>query len=198
MSQFTASLADLGLSLSTGRVVEFRASAFLRSEPGLPTAPLIYPCHFNGGFVDWPKLNSRKPNAIVSDERTRELLLPAGAYVLVKRFTAKEERRRVVACIYDPGRVPARLVGFENHLNYFHAEGHGLQMRLAKGLAGFLNSTVVDSFFRQFSGHTQVNATDLRALKYPARAELERLGHRLEDPGMPQAELDALVEEELF
>ena len=72
--------------------------------------------------------------------------------VLVKRFTAKEERRRVVACIYDPGRVRAERVGFENHLNYFHARGRGLSMELAKGLAAFLNSSAVDVFFRQFNG----------------------------------------------
>ena len=81
------------VSVSTGRVVDFRAKEFLRQQPGRDTAPLIYPCHFNGGFVHWPKEKARKPNAIVSNKQTRELLVPAGVYVLVKRFTAKEERR---------------------------------------------------------------------------------------------------------
>jgi adenine-specific DNA-methyltransferase len=186
------------LFVSTGRVVDFRAKEFLRQQPERDTAPLIYPCHFNGGFVLWPKEKARKPNAIVSNEQTRELLVPAGVYVLVKRFTAKEERKRIVACIYDSHQIHAPLVGFENHLNYFHANGHGLPMSLAKGLAAFLNSTVVDVYFRQFNGHTQVNATDLRSLNYPTKAELDKLGRRIADPGMQQEELDALVEEELF
>ena len=71
-------------------------------------------------------------------------------------------------------------------------------MPLAKGLAAFLNSTVVDMYFRQFNGHTQVNATDLRSLNYPTKAELEKLGRKIVDPGMPQDELDILVEGELF
>jgi adenine-specific DNA-methyltransferase len=196
--QLPATLADLGLSVSTGRVVDFRAKSYLRKKPDKHTVPLIYPCHFNGGFVCWPKDDSRKPNAIVCDERTRELLVPAGVYVLVKRFTAKEERRRVVACIYNPERIRSPLVGFENHLNYFHVQGQGMPMNLAKGLASFLNSTVVDVYFRQFSGHTQVNATDLRALHYPTKAGLERLGRKIDDPGMTQEKLDDLVEEELF
>ena len=136
MERLSTSLSALGVSVSTGRVVDFRAREFLRQQPGRDTAPLIYPCHFNGGFVHWPKEKARKPNAIVSNKQTRELLVPAGVYVLVKRFTAKEERRRVVACIYDSHQIEAPLVGFENHLNYFHIAGHGLPMALAKGLGG--------------------------------------------------------------
>ena len=198
MDRFSTSLSALGLSVSTGRVVDFRAREFLRQQHGLDTAPLIYPCHFNGGFVHWPKANSRKPNAIVRNEQTRELLVPAGVYVLVKRFTAKEERRRIVACIYDSHQIEAPLVGFENHLNYFHLAGRGLPIALAKGLAAFLNSTLVDVYFRQFNGHTQVNATDLRSLNYPTRHELERLAGRISDPGISQEQLDGIVKEELF
>jgi adenine-specific DNA-methyltransferase len=198
MARLSSALPGLGVSVSTGRVVDFRAKEFLRQQPGHNTAPLIYACHFNGGFVHWPKERTRKPNAIVSNEQTRELLVPAGVYVLVKRFSAKEERKRIVACICDSHKIGAPLVGFENHLNCFHINGHGLPMALAKGLAAFLNSTVVDVYFRQFNGHTQVNATDLRSLNYPSRAELEGLGRRIPDPGLPQAELDALVEDELF
>src|SRR5208282_3503604 len=198
MGRLSASLPELGLSVSTGRVVDFRAREFLRQQPERDTAPLIYPCHLNGGFVHWPKEKARKPNAIVSNEQTRELLVPAGVYVLVKRFTVKEERKRIVACIFDSQQIQAPLVGFENHLNYFHVNGHGLPMNLAKGLAAFLNSTVVDVYFRQFNGHTQVNATDLRSLNYPSKTELEKLGRKVADPGLPQEELDALVEEELF
>ncbi len=198
MERLSTSLATLGISVSTGRVVDFRAKEFLRQQPGQDTAPLIYPCHFNGGLVRWPKEKARKPNAIISNGQTRDLLVPAGIYVLVKRFTAKEERRRIVACIYDSHQIAAPLVGFENHLNYFHVAGHGLTMALAKGLAAFLNSTVVDAYCRQFNGHTQVNATDLRSFNYPTRMQLERLGERISDLDLSQELLDGIVERELF
>jgi adenine-specific DNA-methyltransferase len=197
MGRLHASLDDLGIQVSTGRVVDFRAAENLRREPGEATAPLIYACHFDHGVVTWPAENSRKPNAIVVNELTVDLLLPAGVYVLTKRFTSKEERRRVVACMFDPTRVQAPFVGFENHLNYFHHSGEGLSENLARGLVAFLNSTTVDLFFRQFSGHTQVNATDLRFLRYPERVTLEELGRRITDLGMEQDELDALVAEVL-
>jgi adenine-specific DNA-methyltransferase len=198
MNQLGATLSDLGLSVSTGRVVDFRAVGFLRAEPEERTAPLIYPTHIRDGAVVWPKNGSKKPNAILVTPETANLLVPSGVYVLVKRFSSKEERRRVVAAIYDPAQIPAPLIGFENHLNYYHCSGGGCNRELAKGLATFLNSTLVDSYFRQFNGHTQVNATDLRSLKYPTRAELESLGERIGDSFPAQKMVDQLIREELF
>lgn len=192
-----ASLDDLELTVSTGRVVDFRASKYLRKQPDNETVPLIYPAHFEGGYVKWPKDGHRKPNAIVRSSETEELLVPSGHYVLLKRFSAKEEKRRIVAAIYSPSRVNGEVVGFENHLNYFHQRGKGISSVLARGLAAFLNSTLVDAFFRQFSGHTQVNATDLRTLKYPSKKQLEQLGLKSGNEFLNQEALDRLVDEEL-
>lgn len=198
ISTFTDSLADLGLNVSTGRVVDFRARHYLRDEPDKNTVPLIYSCHFNGGFINWPKSGRRKPNAIVRNANTLDLLVPNGVYVLTKRFSAKEERRRIVACIYDPARIKTDYIGFENHLNYFHSNGQGLPVNFAKGLAAYLNSTPVDSYFRQFNGHTQVNASDLKRLVYPNRSALERLGSLIGDKFPEQADLDKLIQTSLL
>jgi len=193
-----STLAELGLTVSTGRVVDFRVQDLLRAHPERNTVPLIYPCHLKDGFVEWPNGKTRKAEAFVVGQRADELLVPAGYYVLVKRFTAKEERRRVVAAVYDPTRVPAERVAFENHLNYYHVRGTGLPAILAKGLAAFLNSTLVDVYFRQFSGHTQVNATDLRSLMYPEWESLIALGRRIGKSFPDQESLDRLVEEVVF
>jgi adenine-specific DNA-methyltransferase len=177
-------------------VVDFRARDFLRKNPGEHTVPLIYALHFNGGCVHWPCQGSRKANALLAVPETEELLVPNGVYVLVKRFTAKEERRRVVATVFRPEGNLAGFpsVGFENHLNYFHRKGRPLDGALAEGLALYLNSTVVDSYFRQFSGHTQVNATDLRSLRYPSREQLCRLAASVETVARDQATTDATVD----
>lgn len=198
MGKLKASLAELGLAVSTGRVVDFRAKDLLRAKPGRNTAPLIYPCHLQRGYVEWPNGRTRKPNALALSPRADDLLVPAGHYVLVKRFSAKEEPRRIVAAVYDPAHVAADRVAFENHLNYYHQRGAGLPATVAKGLAAFLNSTLVDSYFRQFSGHTQVNATDLRSLRYPAWDELVTLGRRIGKSFPSQGALDQLVEEIVF
>lgn len=163
------SLADLGIRVSTGPVVDFRAKDFLRQEPSSGTVPLLYPCHFNGQTVHWPKPGHKKPNAMLDAPAVESQFLPLGHYTLVKRFTAKEETRRVVAVVLSPEDLPegTQRVGIENHINYFHSDHSPLSPKLARGLYCFLNSTVVDAYLRVFNGHTQVNATDLRKLRYP-------------------------------
>ena len=193
MDGLRTSLASLGLNVSTGRVVDFRLKDALRKEPEHGTVPLLYPCHFNGGTVHWPKLETRKPNAILDNDETRPWLVPSGVYLLTKRFTSKEERRRLVACLFDPNDVKAERIGFENHLNYFHSGGQGLDRTLAVGLFAFLNSTVVDEYFRRFSGHTQVNATDLRTLAYPDRDTLLAMGREMDSLALPQEKIDQIV-----
>jgi adenine-specific DNA-methyltransferase len=197
MDGLHTTLASLGLNVSTGPVVEFRLKDAIRSQPEKGTAPLLYPCHFNGGSVHWPEPDGRKPNAILINDETRPWLVRSDIYLLTKRFTAKEERRRLVACLFDPKNLDAEWIGLENHLNYFHQYGHGLERNLATGLFAFLNSTVVDQYFRRFSGHTQVNAADLRKLPYPDRKTLQAMGAELHGLNQAQDKIDELVQKYL-
>lgn len=193
MSRFTATLFDIGLEVSTGTIVDFRSKPLLLSIPDEESAPLLYPAHFQGNGLEWPK-EMKKPNAIQVTERSRKWLWPnQGNFVITKRFSTKEERRRIVASLYS-GDLPGELIGFENHLNVFHSKKVGFGRPLAQGLSIYLNSTLVDRYFRQFNGHTQVNATDLRALRYPSRDLLEQVGKEYVSRDLIQEEIDAIVE----
>lgn len=172
------SLDDLGIKVSTGPIVDFRLKEHLRKIPTSDTVPLLYPCHFSQSSVEWPLANNKKPNAIIFNQETLKWLYSNGFYTVVRRFSSKEEKRRIIASVVDPNMFSdMEKLGFENHLNVFHNNRHGLPERLAKGLAVFLNSTIVDNRFRCFSGHTQVNANDLRRLEYPSREVLIGLGN---------------------
>ncbi len=170
-------LTDLGIQVSTGPVVDFRLKTHLRALPGSGAVPLLYPSHFSSSGVTWPIAGMKKPNAIERNADTEKWLYPSGFYCVVRRFSSKEEKRRIVASVVDPsafGDMP--VLGFENHLNLFHENKRGLPRGLARGLAVFLNTTAVDESFRRFNGHTQVNATDLKRMKYPNRDTLIELG----------------------
>jgi adenine-specific DNA-methyltransferase len=196
IKQLPESLASIGIEVSTGPVVDFRALDDIVREPKVGAYPLIYPSHFTNGFVEWPK-TGRKPNAIHPSQSSEPTLMPGGWYVLTRRFSSKEEKRRLVSAVYSPNRVQGKKVGFENHLNVFHSQGRGLDPLLVKGLALYLNSTLVDLYFRQFSGHTQVNASDLRSLPYPDKQMLIRLGGRVGEQFPNQEEIDHILDSEM-
>lgn len=81
-------------------------------------------------------------------------------------------------------------VAYDNKTNVFPCPDRDV----AVGLAYWLNSTAVDDHFRAFSGHTQVNAADLRIMPYPSLEQLRLLGSG-RDAAMPdQAVIDAVVE----
>lgn len=195
MTRYTNSLEDIGVSVSTGPIVDFRLKSHLRQDVDANCAPLIYCLHFLDGYISHPKPN-KKANGITVNDETSKWLMPTGHYVCVRRLSSKEEKRRIVPAIFDPDRVSCERVGFDNHMNIFHEAKMGMPKLLAKGLAVYLGSTFVDRWFRRFSGHTQVNAGDLRNLRYPDRKTLETWGKSVGDKLPPQEEIDQMVEGE--
>ena len=192
---FSHTLADIGVEVSTGPIVDFRVKEDLRDMPGDGCVPLLYPTHFSGQGIEWPKADSKKPNALKLDPETQKWLFPDGCYTVVRRFSSKEEKRRIVATLVTPHLDDSGFLGFENHLNVFHHAKQGLPENLARGLATYLNSTMVDAYFRRFSGHTQVNATDLRRMRYPSREALIQLGRwASKHATMQQEELDQKIQ----
>lgn len=172
-------LAGLGITVSTGPVVDFRAKEYLRNSRTDQCIPLLYPLNFAHHKLYFPMRKKDKPNWIIYAEETRKMLYPNGYYVVVRRFSSKEEKKRIVANVINPNDFAFDFLGFENHLNVFHCSRGTLDRDVAFGLAIYLNSTMIDQYFRQFNGHTQVNASDLRMLPYPAIDTLRSLGQQV-------------------
>lgn len=181
-------LAELGLTISTGRVVDFRSRDMLHQEQIDGAWPMVNASHIRNGQTSHP-VGAKKPEWFhTAPEVASKLLVPAGAYVLIKRFSAKEERRRVSAGVWQSDDA----VAFDNKLNYVHQNGGGLELPVARGLAVFLNSSRLDNYFRVFSGHTQVNATDIRQMRFPSLVQLRALSSV---DASSQDEIDAAVEQ---
>lgn len=170
-------LADLGLSVSTGPVVDYRvADDWMDSADG--GIPLVYPHHLGKTGFSHP-VEGRKPNGLRASASNEKQAYAKGDYVLVNRISLKESKRRIVATHFRGAVFPQDKVCFENRLNVFHAGKRGIDPDLCAGLAAFLNSEEADREFRLFSGNTQVNATDLRALSYPTLTELLAMGRQV-------------------
>lgn len=186
-------LRDLGLNISTGPVVPFRATELIGREGNVPVshAPLLWMNHVRCMQVSWP-LDRHKPEYIDRLDAGR-LLLPNKNYVLLRRFSAKEESRRLTAAPYIASAFATHKVGIENHLNYVHRPGGTLSEDEVWGLAALYNSHLLDAWFRAVNGSTQVSATELRAMPLPTHESIVTLGQHVKRLSDPVQELDALV-----
>ena len=172
-------LSDLKVRVSTGPVVDFRVDQFLIRATEPTAYPLLRPRHFAKGRCVWPNQIGKRAGGILRTTQTEKFFWPVGYYVVVRRISSKEEPRRVVASLVTPKDFETDSICFENHLNVFHHNRTGIGKELAVGLCNYLNGEITDRFLRSISGHTQVNAGDLRLLPYPSLVELQAFAKTL-------------------
>jgi len=190
-------LKNLGLEISTGPVVVFRTKKNLRSKfnEREKEAPLLWMHNFQNMKITWPLTKNKKPSAMGINESTKSLLLPVKNYVLVKRFSSKEQKRRLYAAVLLKKDFHFDLVGIENHVNYIHKINGELTTLEALGIASLLNTSLIDRYFRLLNGNTQVNATDVRSLPLPDLHMIEDIGKRISVQVTDQAVLDEMASE---
>ena len=144
----------------------------------------------------WPSTAKEKPQWIKAGPQSTKFLLEDETYVLLRRFSAKEEKRRLVSAPLIRGSLGSDVVGLENHLNYIRGDSRELDEELAYGLSALFNSMFLDRYFRISNGNTQVSATELRALPLPPERDIRSIGAAVKaQPGLGTElrELDALV-----
>ncbi|HAK43011.1 MAG TPA: hypothetical protein DCM59_10320 [Clostridium sp.] len=192
-------LKSINIEVSTGPVVDFRQEKNILLKKYLKgSIPIFFSEHIAMSGINWPKEDIKKYNYMLLNDKNKSLVRKSGNYVILKRMTSKEEKRRIVSSICEGKKYNNMFVTFDNKVNYFHRNGAGLPLLIAKGLSIYLNSTIVDMYFRTFSGNTQVNVTDLRSLKYPNEETLYKLGNEYELIYINQELIDLAVENIVF
>lgn len=194
LNAWRATLETHGLKVSTGPVVAFRAEKFIRVRGSRQTVPLLWMQHIKPMSVQWPI--KKKKEHIVANAESGWMLVPNENMVIMRRFSPKEDERRVVAAPYIAGLLAGTVIGLENHTNYIYRPGGTMAEAETIGLTAYLNSRVVDIYLRTVAGNTQINATDLRRLPLPSLAIIRSIGQRAS--GLSLDEIDGLVEAELL
>lgn len=194
-------LRSLGLDVSTGPVVPFRASELLSdTADGNSTVPLLWMHNVRPMNIGWMDIETNKPQWIQYTPKSMKLLVPDQTYVLLRRFSAKEERRRLVAAPLLRGHLGAKMVGLENHLNYVRGTSRMLDEEMAYGVAALLNSTFLDRYFRLSNGNTQASAAELRAMPLPSERLIRSIGNDVQgkvNTDQNLTNLDAIVAQHL-
>lgn len=180
VDKWDGSLEKYGFQVSTGRVVPFRSRELLKDRvmPDNGTVPLLWMQNVKPYQIDYPLDKFEKPQSISKNDLS--LLMPNSNYVLMRRFSAKEDRRRVVSAPFIGENFNFDLIGFENHLNVIYKKRGTLSTSETLGLSAFLNSAIVDRYFRIVNGNTQVNATELRILPIPPMEVIKNFGEHIQ------------------
>ncbi|MBP3666896.1 MAG: N-6 DNA methylase [Clostridia bacterium] len=176
MNQWHDSLPSLGLKMKTGLTVEFRNEEYLKSEPNMDTVPLLYSQHIKDGRVVFP---TQRENEYISAQKDG-LIQKNKNYLFVKRFTAKEEKRRFQCGIYLADDLPEYdYISTQNKLNFIESLQNDMSINTAYGLYVLFNSTIYDKYYRILDGSTQVNSTEVNSMPVPSLESIEKMGAEL-------------------
>ena len=179
LRSFPNTLPDLGLRMKTGLAVDFRCREMLRERNEKGAVPLFCPWHIQNGRITFPV--GKKREYIVTSRSG--LLQNNRNYLFVKRFTSKEERRRLQCGVYlSDDFAQYQYVSTENKVNFIDSDrNEGMSAALAHGLYVLFNSTAYDTYYRILNGSTQVNSTEVNAMPVPALHIIAQMGENLMD-----------------
>ena len=178
INTYHTTLPDEGLKMKTGIVVDFRQWDELRKEPGDHILPLFYSQHIRDGRVNHQP--SGKEFDWIIDEKPG-LIQKNKNYVFIKRFTAKEERRRLQCGVYSPADFKEyKFIGTQNKINFIdRVDGSEMDAQTTYGVYALLNSTLFDMYYRILNGSTQVNSTEINNIPVPPANMIKKIGERV-------------------
>jgi adenine-specific DNA-methyltransferase len=178
VNSWKGNLHKYEMEISTGKVVPFRSTEYLLDSADITNgaAPLIWINSIQKFGITWPSNRKNKPQYIRVSKETSSLLNKNGNYVLLRRFSSKEEERRLNSAPFLENKLRCNFVAFENHVNYIHRPQGKFSKAEAIGLSAVLNSVYLDTYFRISNGNTQVSATEIRDLPLPDLSIIKRIG----------------------
>ena len=176
LHRFDKTLPDIGVKMKTGLTVDFRNREILRDDAEEGAIPLFYSQHIKQGEVQFPI--QKEHEYVVTDQKG--LMQDNRNYLFVKRFTAKEERRRLQCGVYLSKRYPQyKKISTQNKINFVDGLITEMSECLVYGLYVIFNSTLYDEYYRILNGSTQVNSTEINAMPVPDLESIQEMGRKL-------------------
>lgn len=176
LQKWNKTLPELGLRMKTGLTVDFRNRDVLRDEEEEGAIPLFYSQHIKQGEVHFPI--QKEKEYIVTDQKG--LMQDNKNYLFVKRFTAKEEPRRLQCGVYLAKRFPQyQKISTQNKINFIDGLLTEMSECLVYGLYVLFNSTIYDEYYRILNGSTQVNSTEINSMPVPELNIIQEMGRRI-------------------
>ena len=164
LHKFDKTLPEIGVKMKTGLTVDFRNKEILRDEEEEGAIPLFYSQHIKQGNVQFPI--EKEHQYVVTNQKG--LIQENKNYLFVKRFTTKEESRRLQCGVYLAKDYPQyRKISTQNKINFIDGVLTEMSECLVYGLYVLFNSTLYDEYYRILNGSTQVNSTEINSMPVP-------------------------------
>ena len=175
------------LRMRTGLIVDFRTKEVLRNNSEDGSYPLFYSHHIKNGRVKWP--TGQDAEYIVTDKSG--YLQENTDYLFVKRFTSKEEKRRLQCGIYLKADLSQyKYISTQNKINYIKCD----TPEIAYGLFAILNSKLYDTYYRLLNGSTQVNSTEINLMPVPSKEAISEMGRELIGMELTEQNCDNIID----
>lgn len=176
LKRWDYTLPDIGLKMKTGLTVDFRNRDILRDSTEDGAIPLFYSQHIQNGVVNFP-INKEHEYVVTNQTGLRQKNLN---YLFVKRFTAKEEKRRLQCGVYLSKKYPQYdVISTQNKINFIDGIATELSECVVYGLYVLFNSTLYDSYYRILNGSTQVNSTEINSMPVPELRTIQEIGKKI-------------------
>lgn len=175
-------LTDFNIKISTGPVVSFRALDYIQNNYENGTiflAPLFWLHNVNKMILEWPKQLKEKGQFISIENGSKSLLIRNKNYILLRRFSTKDDKSRLIAAPYFCNYAKSDYIGVENKVNYIYKKDGHLDRDEVVGLCALLNSELFDTYFQTFNGNVNVSATELREMRFPPLNNIKEIGNKI-------------------
>jgi adenine-specific DNA-methyltransferase len=196
VNSWNGNLHKFNMEISTGRVVPFRAIHLLHKEINKSTdyAPMIWMNHIKDNEIFWPFENWHKEQFITINDQSASLLVPNNNYILMRRFSPKEDLKRINTAPLIKNSLKFKFLGIENHVNYIHRPSGDLTLEEVHGLSAVLNSKYIDIYFRTLNGNTEVSATEIRDIPLPDYNIICSIGAEIIKKGIGSINVETILD----
>lgn len=177
--KWKGNLNNYNIQISTGPAVAFRCRDYIHEnyENGtVSLAPLFWLHNIKQMILEWPVPKMEKGQYIRIENGSKGILIPNKNYILLRRFSTKDDKSRLIAAPYFCNFTKSDFIGVENKVNYIYRPKGHLGRDEVVGLCALLNSTLFDSYFRIFNGNVNVSATELREIPLPPLGTIKEIG----------------------
>ncbi len=170
-----------GFEIITGQLVWNRNKDHMCSEPVPGSYPIIWADAI--GKDGEVRLISNRPHRLLYfiPSEKQEFLITKKPCILIKRTTAKEQKRRIFASLLSQDLISNNDgVVIENHVNIIKPTSEETTISLGT-LVTLLNSDMFDMIYRLISGSVAVSAFELNNIPLPSSSSMKKLEKQISD-----------------